>query len=201
MENYKVTKVSITKGRTLKVDMIETLDDKSQRKHPGVECDQLVHNDMIDAFAKLKFHLAKICEMKEVEGIEFEQFNISELATFAISGFNISGDSENQGVTITGSKDLLSGSKLNLNTPCTKYEGDEYQLANEMAADIQNCIYEVEQYLFHGKYAIKQLELLFEDNVTSAIEDSVNVPKSLRKGRTKKLSSNVVMELGEVASY
>jgi hypothetical protein len=51
---------------------------------------------------------------------------------------------------------------VNLNTPFTKYESTEYPFTTDLGADVQACIYEVEQYLFEGKRAPEvQLEMDF----------------------------------------
>ena len=79
-------------------------------------------------------------------------------------GFSIAGSEENEGVTISGSKDGKYGT-VNLNTPFTKYSSDEYPFVSELAEDIQKCHYEVEQYLFEGKRAPeKQMSMDFGDD-------------------------------------
>jgi hypothetical protein len=41
------------------------------------------------------------------------------------------------------------------------FEDEDYNYGSELAIEIENCIYEVEEYL-NGKYAVKQLEMDFD---------------------------------------
>jgi hypothetical protein len=189
MNNFKVTKATLTKGRTLKVDMTETLEDGSQRKHPGVECDQPAHDDCVFAFAKLRFHLARLCELKEADYVvKFEDFiPLEDLQPFSVQTISISGSDESEGVCLSGMKKLRTEMCLNLNTPFTKFTDEDYKFASELYIDVEAAFYEVEEYMFNGKYAIKQLEIPFgeaNDEVTD--ENAEDKPKK-KRGRKQKL--------------
>ena len=64
-----------------------------------------------------------------------------------------------------GSREFPSGKVLNIITPFIRYadEVDPYDYAPQMADAINAAIYEVEQYLFNDKYAVKQLEIPFDE--------------------------------------
>jgi hypothetical protein len=162
----EIKKVKITKGRTLEVELVEHLPDQTDRE-VIMKCDQLVHNDICKAFDKLKLHLAKICDLYEGQSFTPEDFNSeNDLKNFKITSFSLGGSEDQEGVTISGQKELAGSKILNLNTPFTKYadELNPYEYSSELAADIQACVYEAEQYLWHDKYAVKQQELPFEEN-------------------------------------
>lgn len=194
----QIIKAKITKTHTLEVELIEILDDNTERT-ATMKCDQLVHEDMNKAFAKLKLHLVKICDLYEDSGITPDKFNPEEqLTKFKITSFAIGGEGEHEGVSISGQKELDGGKILNLNSPFTKYSNDDYGYGRELASEIQACVFEVEEYLFNGKYAIKQLDIPFdevqesndeipdENEVTSEVET-----KKVRGRRKKKVDMKI----------
>lgn len=211
----KIIKVKL-KDRTFILDYVETLDDNTERRHKGVECDQLVHQDAINAIAKLKIHLVKLCDLHEGKNLAIDSddetvinFNPEEhLKNFEVGSFSISGSDENEGVCISGHKELKSGKVINFTTPFTMYqdEDDEYEYGDELALSIQSCIYEAEQYFFHGKYAVKQTKIDFdtdvnaersEDELLEAAKEefkqatgalNVEITVETKKSRTRKLN-------------
>jgi len=130
--------------------------------------DQLIHEDLRAAFNKLKPHLVLICDQKEdrqikafiENGNSLEEFDLDELPDISITGYVIGGDGEHEGVTLIGQKSTDLG-VLNLISPFTKYQG-EYDHGEDLAIVIDQCNFEVEQYLFKGKCAIVQMELPFD---------------------------------------
>lgn len=140
------------------------------KKDSKFNCTVPVHDDLKFAFNKLHKHLAILCD--EVTTPKKAQFETSEFPDFHVRSFTVSGSEENEGVTVSGYKEGKYGD-VNLNTPFTKYDSD-YPFADQLAEDIQSCIYEVEQYLFHEKRAPeKQLEMDFtaEETEETAITE------------------------------
>ena len=140
-----------------------------------MKCAGLVHDDLKKAIGKLSLHLIKICDLRKSEHINSETFESEDLSDFddySVSGFSIGGEDEHEGVTITGSRKFKSGKVLNVTTPFTKFsdENSPYEHEDELYNDIEACIYEVELYL-GGKYAIKQLELPFDEAEFHVEED------------------------------
>src|SRR3546814_638401 len=66
----------------------------------------LIHGDLRTAFDALRPHLAKLCDLREGDVIKKNIENVHEEAFshIKISGFTISGEGEEEGVTISGSK-------------------------------------------------------------------------------------------------
>jgi len=162
MEKVKIKKAKIKDSMFLEVEYTEQLPghNKKDRKESSTVP---VHEDMKHAFEQLHVHLAILCdEVKtpkrgDLEGISYPEFSVG--------GFTIGGSGENEGVTISGSKEGKYGT-VNLNTPFTKYEASDYPFISELAACIESCVYEVEQYLFDGKRAPEvQMELFPEDDI------------------------------------
>jgi hypothetical protein len=163
---YKIKKAKIKK-MSLEVEMEEIIFPENASPITNdvtKKSDQLIHEDLRVAFDKLKPHLVLICEQIESDSIQASKLDTSPMAyngildNVQISGFVIGGD-DNQGVTIIGSKNIDLGT-LNIISPFVKYDSD-YQHGNELAIAIDACVYEVEQYLFEGKCAVKQMELPF----------------------------------------
>lgn len=170
MENVKIKKAKIKDDLFLDVEFTEELPGHS-KKDTKLSCTVPVHDDLKDAFKKLHVHLALLCDETKVK--KGEDVSTIEIAGFDVRGFSISGNDENEGVTISGYKEGKYGI-VNLNTPFTKWEGSDYPFPSELAEHVQAAVYEVEQYLFEGKRAPeKQLEMDFgnEDDSTGEEEN------------------------------
>lgn len=188
---YKIKKAKITKGRTLEVELIEINDDKTENEVTK-KCSQLVHNDMYVVFDRLKFHFAHLCDTKESDLVpSIQNYDIDLLNKIKVTSFSVSGDEGNQGVCIVGQREV--GIKtLNLVSPFQPYEDeDNYQFASDLAADVEACIFEVEEYLFKQKYAIKQLEFEFEEK---AERDPESVEMDQEAGN---VAREVLSKIGE----
>ena len=164
MEKVKIRKAKIKDVLFLEGEFTETLPGHS-KKDSKFSCTVPVHQDLIDAFAKLPKHLAILCDGLEVPAKvkHLEDWNDEELIKFTVRGFSIGGNEESEGVSLSGAKEGTYG-LINLNTPFQKWETSEYAQIGSLGSDINACIYEVEQYLFEGKKAPeRQLEMEFED--------------------------------------
>lgn len=155
------------------------------------KCAQIAHADMQTAFDKLKVHLACVCEMPEAEAIkEFGVYDypLDKLESYVITGYTHGGSDESAGVTIIGKKLLKSGKALNLISPFIQYEdADAYDFAGELYSDIEACDYEVDQYLFHEKFGIKQMSLDFDAPDEANLDGAESQPeKPKKRGRKKK---------------
>lgn len=158
MSNVKIKKSKIKDDLFLQVEYTEDLPGHS-KKDTKLTCTIPIHEDLKTKFQLLHRHLAVLCD--QVKTPKRADFETSEFEGFTVIGFAISGVEENEGVTIIGSKEGKYGEVL-LNTPFTKWDDSEYPFRSELASDIQDCVYEVEQYLFEGKRAPEQqLEMEF----------------------------------------
>ena len=160
------------RGHSLEVEMQEELvveGSGSVTNEITKKCNTLVHEDLKKALSKLKLHLIVICDLRHADIIhnadEFDQIDLEQFKEYEVTGFSIGGEDDNEGVVLIGSRKFSSGKVLNIVTPFTKYvdENDPYVFASELSLDIASAVYEVEQYLFHDKYAVKQLEMDFID--------------------------------------
>lgn len=174
MINVKIKKAKIKDDLFLEGEYTETLPGHS-KKDSKFSCTVPVHQDLKDAFEKLHVHLAILCD--EVKAPKKKEFEVATFPEFFVRSFSIGGNDENEGVTVSGAKEGAYG-LVNLNTPFCKWESEDYPFAQELTEQIESCIYEVEQYLFHEKRAPeKQLELGFdaddEENVNETPEASL----------------------------
>ena len=171
MEKVKIRKAKIKDELFLEGEFTETLPGHS-KKDSKFSCTVPVHQDLINAFAKLPKHLAILCDGLELPAKvkHLEDWTNDELIKFTVKGFSVSGNEETEGVSLSGAKEGSYG-LINLNTPTQKWENSDYHHIGSLGSDINACIYEVEQYLFEGKKAPeRQLEMAFEDEIESIIE-------------------------------
>lgn len=192
------------KDTKLEVVYEELFADENYSNTIEKKCAQIVHADLRQVFDKLKAHLVVVCEMPEADKINFnniyDDYWAGTLDNYMIKGYSHGGSDESAGVTITGQKLLKSGQILNINTPFIKFEDEEsYEFAGVLYTDIQACDYEVEQYLFHDKWGIKQLDFEFDAPEEAFLGEVVEKPKK-RKSKKKELvleSVEVEVELEE----
>jgi hypothetical protein len=166
-----IVKKAKLKDRSLEVNLEETITTSgggSVTNEILKKCNTLVHDDLIAAFDHLKIHMVKACDFKKSELIDrttIDDFDLSFLSDYRIKGFSIGGADDNEGVVLIGSREFSSGKVLNIITPFIRYadEIDPYEFSCELADAINAAVYEVEQYLFADKYAVKQLEIPFDE--------------------------------------
>lgn len=161
MSTVKIKKARIKEELFLEVEFTEELPGHS-KKDTKLSCTIPVHDDLKRAFLKMNKHLALLCDDVECK-VDLEDWDEELLGRYVVKGFSIGGTDENEGVSISGSKEAANG-LVNLNTPFQKYEASEYHFISELGADIAACVYEVHQYLFEGKRAPeKQLAFDFQE--------------------------------------
>lgn len=155
-KKIRIKKAKLLSNLFLEAEFTEELPGHSKNDIKN-SCTVPIHQDLKDAIQRLHIHLAIICD--EVKAPNQKDFAETVCEGFFVKGFSISGSEESTGVTIYGYKEGKYG-EVNLNTPIVKYETSEYPFTSELGTDIERAVYEVEQYLFHGKKAPEQqLEL------------------------------------------
>lgn len=166
MSNVKIKKAKIKDLLFLEVEFSEELPGHS-RKDTVLKCTIPVHEDLQNSFSILHKHLAILCDDIPCRAKAIDSWEFDNVSDYTVRGFSIGGSDENEGVTISGSKEAKHG-LVNLNSPFQKWEGSEYKYIDDLSEHIERCIYEVEQYLFHGKRAPeKQTSLEFPDESSS----------------------------------
>lgn len=170
----KITKAKLAKNGGLEVNFEETVtftDGEGKpielNRDPSIICKNFPHDDLINAFALLRPHLAIITDSIEAHNKTLYELDDEpeSLEKFKVNSFSIGGSGEHEGVTLSGIRKLGGGRILNLNTPFTKYwdEHDPYSYADELKGLIDHICQEVELYL-DGKIAPDAQLDLFEDN-------------------------------------
>ena len=163
MTNVKIKKAKIKDDIFLEVEYTEDLPGHT-KKDAKLTSTVPVNQDLINAFAKLDKHLAILCDELELPAKvkDIDQWITEELNSFGVKGFSIGGTDDNTGCRLSGFKDGKYGT-VNLNSPFQKYATSDYKHIDVLSADIEACVYEVEEYLFNGKRAPeKQLEMDFD---------------------------------------
>lgn len=156
-----IKKVAIAKGRTLQVQLTESVDDGTFRD-VVMKCDQLYHADMETQIERLKPFLADICDQRERDFLEsLNEVDAPCLDNYEITAVSISGSSEAEGVVISGTR-RIGDSVLKLESPMVELSQD-YKHAELLGEIIEAIRFEASEYLFNCKYAIKQQELPFPE--------------------------------------
>ena len=198
---YEIQKVKI-KNNQLTAEYTEKFVEANYKNNILKESEQFIHPDLLYALNRLKPHVVKICEMHEATLVNVanpsdDDLN-EKLKNIIVTGYSKGGNDESAGVSIQAQKLLKSGQILNLSVPFTKYEdesGDGYLYGAELKEAIGRCSYEVDAYLFEGKYGIKQESFDFdtpeESDITGEKEE-----KPKKRGRKKKEQIKEIAEMG-----
>lgn len=200
---YEIQKVKI-KNNQLTAEYTEKFVKANYKNNIVKESEQFIHADLRYALDRLKPHAVAICEMHEATLVDVSRPSDDDLneklKSIIITGYSKGGNDESAGASIQAQKLLKSGQVLNLSVPFTKYEdesGDGYPYGAELKDAIERCSYEVDAYLFDGKYGIKQESFDFdapeESDITGEPEE-----KPKKRGRKKKEQIKEVAEDAKV---
>lgn len=189
-----IKKATIKKDR-LNVNYNESFTESNYTNGVSKSCDQIIHYDLRQAFDKLKVHLVALCEQPEAERINEESIKSPGFAetfpNYSITGYAHSSQDAVDGVTILGTKLLQSGGTVDLSI-WTPLSDSNYPYLEDLALDIQACDWEVSEYLFSGKWGIKQEMLDFE---TDEPEEAIVEDKPKKQGRKKKMNKTQPAEM------
>lgn len=156
----EILKAKITKDNTL----VATY--KDENGTTTVEGKNLVTNDLKRAFSMLVPRMAFLCEQKEAENrLSLDELPDNIETILEVTGYTVGGDGDSKGVTVTGKRFLKSSKVLNLNTPFTKFndENEQYDFQFELEQAVEQCDFEVREYLFNKKWKVVQQEFSFEE--------------------------------------
>lgn len=167
-------------ARTLKVSYDETVYDgaTSVTNEYTVNKGTLCHEDLIHALDRLKPHMAILCELKEVSGIEeliidLDRYDFGEsLDKVFIGGIKVSYNLKGEVLTIFGGKTTSKGRVLNLCAPGVADIDVDYPYVSELFEVLENIRAEINAYLFEGKCAVKQAELDFDEDISGVEGDA-----------------------------
>ena len=110
-----------------------------------------------------------MCEL--IDNVSGQQFRaiqtgehyLSEIRNIKVTGITWGGNGESAGVVLIAQKELSTKKVLNLITPFTSFESEEYAYTYELRNDIHALVEEIMLYI-SGKSAMgKQLELTFNE--------------------------------------
>lgn len=166
----EILKAKITKDNTL----VATY--KDENGTTTVEGKNLVTNDLKRAFSMLVPHMAFLCEQKEAENkLSLDELPDNIETILDVTGYTVGGDGDSKGVTVTGKRFLKSSKVLNLNTPFTKFndENEQYDFQFELEQAIEQCDFEIREYLFNKKWKVVQQEFAFEETPADISADPI----------------------------
>lgn len=150
-----------------KLNVTYTVEMRSGTETTSKKCPDPVHDDLRIAFAKLKDHLGRLCYQPLTEhnpAHKNDRTLPALICPIHCTGFKISGKEENEAVILYGSRTLPNAKDIYLESPSQKYHGDifEYEHSGDLKELIDECVSEVELYLFEGKHAPDVQGDLFE---------------------------------------
>ena len=186
----KITKVKLTKSKTLDVAFEETItiikmvDGKEEITTVNADNvrtgKNIIHDDMVDALALLRSHLAILCDQVEAQNISYYDLEDNEeaLSKYRVNSYSVGGSDIHEGVTLTGTRFGKGGAPLNLNSPFTKFEGsdneDTYENSFELRGMINHCNEEALKYV-DGKMAPDaQLDLFDQEEESAGDSEDMN---------------------------
>lgn len=173
MDKMEIIKAKLTKDNTL----VATYKDETGTI--TIEGKNQVTNDLLNSFVFLIPHLAFLCEMKEADGKEsLDEMPENIESILSVSGYTIGGDGDSKGVTLTGKRFLKSSKVMNVNAPFTQFnnESEQYEFSYELEQTIEQCNYEVNEYIFNKKWKVVEQELPFADDSIPVEVQADNVP-------------------------
>lgn len=117
------------------------------------DCAAPVHPDLKKAFAELDHHLGLLCYQPVTEHNPAHKENRelpALICNIHCTGFKITGNEDNEAITLTGYRTLPNAKNLDIESPSQKWDSDihDYDQIRELSDAIQDCINEVELYLF-----------------------------------------------------
>lgn len=159
----KIKKAKLSKGGTVEATYFDDEGNEITLKGKN-KC----HNDLKVAFARLVPYFADLTEQKEAERIDWDDLesaeNIDTLRRLDVTGISIGGDDNNEFITLTGRRTLLTSRVLNLNSPGVEMNSEtfEWPHIDDFDIAVQAIVYEVEQYILNRKWEVMQPALNFE---------------------------------------
>ena len=141
------------------------------------KCSTPVHDDLRNAFARLRDHLGRLCFQPLTEhnpAYKEDKTQPQLICPITVTGFKISGNDETEGVTIFGSRTLPNAKNIDLQSPVQKWNGDvyDYEESDDLSEIIAACVGEVELYLFEGKHQPdKQMSLFDQEEEDQKTEE------------------------------
>ncbi|WP_027381849.1 hypothetical protein [Epilithonimonas caeni] len=161
------------------------------------DSDAPIHEDLERAFDNLIPHFIIITEESEVtEKLkrlitrpDNEDFILPEdiEKKYKVTGISISGSEDNQGVTISGYKNLNTGKSVSFDTPNQKFDDEDYEFSQELYDAVEHLKSEVLEYM-DGKHGTRMVvgTLDFNDNEDGAFQlpSGVTVEVSMSKTET-----------------
>jgi hypothetical protein len=176
---FDLQKIKIEKGGSgVIIDFKVTGGDSIPTISHSVENPQFPHPDMLNAIDELKdflikavgketIHSEKIIAgfkgkfKKETEFAELEnaieEHIKGERTKITVTGVAISGYESNRGAIITGTYLCRNGSKIALNSPRIRFEGEMFGFEGELSEIVQVIQSEAYQYTFKDKQAQQQI--------------------------------------------
>lgn len=131
-----------------------------------VECGHPIHEDLTNAFQRLRVHVGYITEMLEPQEVDINTEDWADhpkLKKIEVTGFALGGNDEHEGVTIIARRELRNKRILNIITPFVKFRDEvaPYDYDADLYVHVTDLIAEIELYIGGKHGAGAQLKMNF----------------------------------------
>lgn len=148
----------------------------------SVKVDNIIKDDLRDAFGKFNVHLAVIDDVFKHSGVKIEdvdKYHNSDLTMrYHVTGFKVTGVDGDENVVLTGSKILsTAGGRMDIKTPKIPLDHtSSYQWYNELLAAVIVARREVALYK-EGKYEVPEVDEAKPNPKQMTIGDAIAAAK------------------------
>ncbi|MBC7874972.1 MAG: hypothetical protein H7Y01_13300 [Ferruginibacter sp.] len=168
------TTISIKKGKIkddlfLEVSYDQTIDGEQQDSFTR-DCTHAIHQDLRNAFAKLRIHFILLCQQiplkDSIRIVDTATAEIPMMEEVIVRQFSLSGTGQKEGLILSGSRKLKDGSVLHMNSPFRRLcdDNSSYKHLDALNDVLGECSKEIERYLFEEKYGeAKQSSIQFPE--------------------------------------
>lgn len=169
MKELKIKKLKIGKGNKPEITYDEIVTDEENNvvvNEISLKGGNAIHEDLKNALAKLDFHLAVICEQTEGKSKSVKKGGeiVDSVPFIHVTGYSIGGDeSDSEGVTLIGRRNLRSGKVLNLVAPFNMFDSElnDYPHLSDLMFDVELASRETELYIGGKCTPPAQMEMNF----------------------------------------
>lgn len=160
--NLKIKKAKLCKGGTVEATYYDA--DGNEIIIKGTNT---AHEDLKNRLAQLVPYFADLTEQREADNIDWDNLDSEENATLlkplSVNGVSEGGDDTSPVATLTGKRVLASTKVLNLNSPTTDLEDNDWPHTYDFRDAIDAFFFEVGEYILHRKWGAKQMEINFDN--------------------------------------
>lgn len=159
------------------IDVQYTIYDDTASNDISTKFGNIVHQDFIDAIKSLRYHFARLTDLRECCDIDESHesvdklFEHTALQEISVSSVTFSNSCDTEVVCISGSKQF-NGKFINLTSPLTTLDPEGYVYYWELSKCLETLREETRLYIEEQKWGVKQQSLFSAMDDEFAEDDS-----------------------------